>query len=101
MPVHSHDGAEGLEPEGMGEPAQEFVAAEVMNDRLREDCTELCHARAEPGRNMSAVQGKISAAGFLRHHPFVEKGAACRKLHSDSPLVGDVENVAAGLAVNG
>ena len=34
MPVHAHDGAERLEPEGMGEPAQEFVAAVFDDDRL-------------------------------------------------------------------
>ena len=27
MPIHPHHRAEGLEPEGMGETAQEFVAA--------------------------------------------------------------------------
>jgi len=27
MPVHPHHGAEGLEPEGMCEPAQQLVAA--------------------------------------------------------------------------
>ena len=35
VPVHSHDGAEGLEPERVGEAAQELVAAVVVDDGLR------------------------------------------------------------------
>jgi hypothetical protein len=31
---HAHDGAERLEPEGMGQAAQEFIAAVVMDDGL-------------------------------------------------------------------
>ena len=34
MPVHAHHGAERLEPERMGEPAQQLVAAVVVDDRL-------------------------------------------------------------------
>src|SRR5438105_3745185 len=32
MPVHAHDGTEGLEPEWMRQPTQEFIPAVVMND---------------------------------------------------------------------
>ena len=34
VPVHAHHGAERLEPERMGEAAQQFVAPVVMHDRL-------------------------------------------------------------------
>ena len=34
MPIHAHDGAERLEPEGVGKPTQQFVAAVVMHDGL-------------------------------------------------------------------
>ena len=59
MPVHAHDGAERLEPERMGEPAQELVAAVFDDDRLRDD-------RAEPGHphgRASAARARRAAAG--------------------------------------
>ena len=57
MPVHAHDGAERLEPERMRQPLQEFVAAVVMDDRLGDDGAERRHARRQPRRHTSAVQG--------------------------------------------
>ena len=62
MPVHAHDGAEGLEPEGVRQPAQEFVAAVVMHDGLADDGAERRHALAQPRRHAAAMEGKISAA---------------------------------------
>ena len=57
MPVHAHDGAERLEPERMRQPLQEFVAAVMVDDRLGDDGAERRHARRQPRRNASAVQG--------------------------------------------
>jgi hypothetical protein len=37
MPIHAHDGAEGLEPEWMRQAAKEFVATIVVDDRLGDD----------------------------------------------------------------
>src|SRR5262249_38130398 len=34
VPVHSHHRTKGLEPERIGQPPQELVAAVVVNDRL-------------------------------------------------------------------
>src|SRR5690606_37778062 len=51
VPVHAHDGAEGLEPEGMREPAQEFVAAVVIHDGLADDGAESRHALTQPSRD--------------------------------------------------
>src|SRR5262249_48857004 len=48
VPVHSHDGSEGLEPEGMCEPPEEFLAAIVMDDGFRNDSPEAGHAVGEP-----------------------------------------------------
>ena len=62
MPVHAHDGAERLEPEGMRQPAQEFVAAIVMDDRLGDDRAEPRHALAEPCRHPAAMKRQIGAA---------------------------------------
>jgi hypothetical protein len=45
MPIHSHHGAEGLKPERVGEPAQQFITAVVMHDGLR-------HDRAQPGHSI-------------------------------------------------
>jgi hypothetical protein len=57
MPIHAHHGAEGLKPEGMRQPLQEFVAAVVMDHRLGHDGAQHGHARRQPGRHPSAMQG--------------------------------------------
>ena len=62
VPVHAHDGAERLKPEGMRKPLQEFIAAVVMHDGLRDDRTEARHPLGKPPRNAAAVKRKISAA---------------------------------------
>jgi hypothetical protein len=67
VPVHAHDGAEGLEPEGMGKAAQKFVTAVMMNDCLGDQRAELRHAVSKPGWHASSVKGKVGAACSLRH----------------------------------
>src|SRR5450631_2875319 len=62
MPVHTHDGAEGLEPEGMRQPPQELVATIVVDDRLANNGAQRGHARCQPRRYAPAMKGKISAA---------------------------------------
>src|SRR5262245_13367476 len=67
MPVHAHDGAEGLEPEGMGQTAQELVAAIVMDDRLGDHGAEARHALRQPGRHLAVVKRQIGAARASCH----------------------------------
>ena len=67
MPVHAHHGAERLEPEGMRQTAEQFVAAVMVDDRLAHRRPEPRHAAGEPGRHTPAMQGEIGAAGALRH----------------------------------
>jgi hypothetical protein len=43
MPVHAHHGAERLEPERMGEPAQQFVTTVMMNDRFTDNRAKAAH----------------------------------------------------------
>src|SRR5690606_34434946 len=68
MPVHSHDGAEGLEPERIGQPAQIVITPIVMNDSLGDDRTEPRHTIPEPSRNFPAMQGKIGASCAFRQY---------------------------------
>ena len=68
MPVHAHDGAERLEPERMGEPAQELVAAIFDDDRLSDDRAEPGHAHGQPARHAPAVQRQVGAAGTAGGH---------------------------------
>src|SRR5579864_8860019 len=67
MPVHPHDGAERLKPEGMREPAQQLVATVVVDNCLNDDPAERSHPRDEPWRYIAAVQRQISAAGSVCH----------------------------------
>jgi hypothetical protein len=69
MPVHAHDAAEGLEPEGMREPAQQLFAAVVMHDGLADHRAKAAHAVGQPFRHLAAMQRKIGASrspGHLR-----------------------------------
>jgi hypothetical protein len=68
MPVHAHDGTERLKPEWMRQPAQQLVAAVVVNDGLADDRSESRHSRAQPGRDMAPVKCKISASRTARHY---------------------------------
>src|SRR5579883_115806 len=67
VPVHAHDAAKGLEPEWMGEPAQQLVAAVMMDDRLADHRAEARHALGEPGRHAAAMQWKIGGSSAPRH----------------------------------
>ena len=67
VPVHAHHRAEGLEPEGMRETPQEFVAPVFEHDRLGDHGAEPRHALSEPPRHAAAVQRKVCAASAPRH----------------------------------
>src|SRR5205814_6105297 len=67
MPVHPHDGAERLEPEGMSETPQQLVAPVVMDNGLADHCAEAGHPVRQPFRHTPAVQRKIGGAGPASH----------------------------------
>ena len=46
VPVHAHDRAERLKPEGIGKAAQKLVAAIMVDDRLGHDGAEPGHPLA-------------------------------------------------------
>ncbi len=77
MPVHAHDGAEGLEPEGVCEPAQEFVAAIFDHDGFGDHRAELGHALAEPARHAAIVERQVRAASAARHQPRILTVRSC------------------------
>jgi hypothetical protein len=47
---------------GMGQAAQELVAAVMVDDRLGDHRAQPRHALAEPGRDSAIMQGQIGAA---------------------------------------
>ena len=67
MPVHTHDGAERLEPERVRQPLQKFVAAVMVDDGLSDDGAERRHAGRQPRRDAPAVQREIGASGSSCH----------------------------------
>src|SRR5262249_33737959 len=67
MPVHSHNRAEGLEPERMGQAAQEFIASVVVDNGLADDRAQLRHALPKPRRHTTTVEGKIGTACASGH----------------------------------
>src|ERR1051326_992575 len=67
MPIHPHDGAERLEPKGMGETAQQLIAPVVMHHGLADHRAQAGHAIGEPFRDMPAMQWKVSRTGSSGH----------------------------------
>ena len=67
MPVHSHQRAKRLKPEGMGQPAQKFVTPVVMNDGFGQYRAKPRHAVGQPFRHMAVMERQIGASGFS--HP--------------------------------
>src|SRR5438105_5065349 len=63
----AHHRAQGLEPEGVGEPPQQLIARIFMDDGLADDRAETGHPLAQPFGNAAAVEREIGAAGALRH----------------------------------
>ena len=56
MPVHAHDGAEGLEPERVRQPTEKLLAAVMVHDRFAHDRAQAGHPLGEPFRDAAAVQ---------------------------------------------
>src|SRR3954463_4307962 len=79
-PVHAHHGAEGLEPERMGETAQQFVPSVFVHDSFADHGPEPGHALAQPFRHTPAVEGEIGAAGTMRH-----QGPLATDTHDGAP----------------
>src|SRR3954468_15651514 len=67
VPVHSHHGPEGLEPERVGQPAQEIVSPVMMDDGLAQNRGEAVHSIRKPLRDSPAMQGKVGASGASSH----------------------------------
>jgi hypothetical protein len=67
MPVHAHNGAEGLEPKGMREPAQKLVAAKMMNDGFGDHRAKPRHALRQPRRDVAVMERQIGASTPTRH----------------------------------
>ena len=67
MPVHPHDGAEGLKPKRICQPAQQLVAAVMVHHGLGHHRAQPGHAVRQPFRHLAAVQRQISTARSSRH----------------------------------
>jgi hypothetical protein len=67
VPVHAHHRPERLEPEGMCQPCQQFLASVVMHDGLADHGAQRRHAGHKPLRDPTAVKGDIGAAAAPGH----------------------------------
>jgi hypothetical protein len=67
MPVHAHHGPEGLKPERIAEPRQEFGGAVVMDNALDDRSSELFHALREPEGHSAAVKRQVSGSRAFHH----------------------------------
>ena len=65
VPVHAHHRAEALEPEGMGEAADQLVAPVLEEDRLDDHPPHALHPLAEPRGDAPAVEREVGAAGAV------------------------------------
>src|SRR5438067_7931359 len=67
VPVHSHNGPERLEPEGVSKTPQQLIAPVVMDNCLADHRAQAGHPVREPFRDMSAVQRKIGSPSSSSH----------------------------------
>src|SRR6266702_1138289 len=77
MPVHTHDAAQRLKPEGIAEAGQELGGAVRLHDVLNNCRTQLRHALVQQKRHTSAVQREVGGAGALHSSIFSKSGVAC------------------------
>lgn len=70
VPVHSHYGAERLEPEGITEARKKFRRAIVIEDGFDNRGAKGGHSLGEPRRYASTVQGQIGGAGAFHWFHF-------------------------------
>ena len=85
VPVHAHDGAERLEPEWTGEPAQQLVAPVMMNDGLGQNGAEPRHPLRQPGRDPPAMQRQIGASGAACHRSRIPRCGPGGSVHALYP----------------
>jgi hypothetical protein len=71
MPVHTHNGAERLEPERMGETPQQFVETVMMDNRFADHRPEASHSVSEPPGNLAAMQRQVGGSSPLGHQSSV------------------------------
>jgi hypothetical protein len=55
MPVHAHDSPEGLKPERIRKPPQQFIPAIRMDNSLRDNGSEPGHPIGQPPRHLAAM----------------------------------------------
>ena len=67
VPVHPHYGAERLKPEWMGETAQKFVAAVMVDNGLADDRAKPGHPVRQPFRHVPVMQWQIGTSGSSDH----------------------------------
>lgn len=63
MPVKAEDTAKSLEPVGVRHTPQHLIRAEVSDNSQRNFPGQLYHARKEPGRRFTVMEGEVSDAG--------------------------------------
>ena len=97
MPVHSHHGAERLKPERMGETAQQFVPAVMVDDGLADDRAKPCHPVRQPFRHVPVMQRQIGTSGSSDH---VGSGGKGHKSFQCSYFVLRRRNVKPNVRVN-
>src|SRR2546423_3917848 len=67
VPVETEHAAERLEPIRVGKPLEEFRAAVLQNDDLRDSWGKLSHTVKKPPRSLASVKRKCSATSALGH----------------------------------
>jgi hypothetical protein len=73
MPVHTHNGAERLEPEWVREAPQQLIAAVMMDNRFADNCAEAGHSVGKPFGNLSSMQRQIGGSSPLGHQSSASK----------------------------
>jgi len=79
VPIHAHDRAEGLKPEGITETGEEFGGTVGVNDTLGDGCAKEGHALGKPGGNTPAMKGEVGGSRALHILILSQKKATRRR----------------------
>src|SRR5579864_1543401 len=71
MPVHSHDAAQGLEPERIAQTGEKLRRAVMIEHALGNGCAQHGHALRKPRRHTPAMQRKIGNSGALHAYYYL------------------------------
>jgi len=82
VPIHSHNGAEGLKPERVNQPSQKLLMPIIDRNGRRDHSTQARHALDKPGWIPVATQRLVAAVRTTKHQDVSIGAASWQSTHA-------------------